>query len=771
MRYKALKIGLIAIFFLVVVTVLWSFLSRRRQMAVIPQGSLLPSAVKRRIVQFEYDERKRGKTVFHVQAELSTESEQGVHTLRNVELIRYDAGGKASDTVSAREAVYKIAQKQIEFSGDVRIELSDQTKIFSQQTRADLNKEVIFIDESFSFDQGPATGKGKSLTYRVPGKEVEVAGLFQLTIPDPPGRLELQAKGARYHVSRGRIELEGEAEISDPKGRLSGDRMEILLTGEKQIEEIRATGNARFRSHTRQTFSGDQIHVVIDHSSQQIQYFEVLGPPRASYEEKTLEGVHHLEAERIRGKIGSRDAVLKQISARGNVVFHSTALKISPSSADRLTAWFLGKDRKLKRLELQGKVRLARNVQAVSGVRSEKFRGNFLRLDFLAHQRLDLVTARGNVDMELNSERGYRHLFAKESVLANYRSGVLESIVSKKDCVLEGQDGSGKRLLRAPLIHARYREGVLEQVLAEGGVILESTEEGATRHTSSERLSALYKEGTLFQATQSGHFHFWEKSDFGEFPRTDLRAERAVFTVAQGKVRITGKKAPVLESADTKTSARRFVVDRKTSKISAFEEVRSVLWEEETVVTASHMEADPNTGWVEYTGNPRILREGSVISGRRVRFNSNSQQLVVEEKVESVLTQESEAGLKKYWIKADHLLYLRGQLLARYEGRVRAKTDDLGVQSLFLDVFFSCPGGTGPREIVARGGVRMTHRDRKAEGDRAVYYPSEEKVVLTGQPARVFEAEKGKSSGGQLTFYIRENKILVEGPLNSTEKP
>ena len=392
-------------------------------------------------------------------------------------------------------------------------------------------------------------------------------------------------------------------------------------------------------------------------------------------------------------------------------------------------------------------------------------------LDFSAQQRFDRVTARGNVDVELNSERGYRRLFAKESVLANYRSGVLESIVSKKDCVLESQDGFGRRLLRAPLIHARYREGVLEQVLAKGGVVLESTEEGATRHASSERLNALYKRGKLFQAIQSGHFHFWETSDSGQFSRTDLRAERAVFAATQGKVRITGKRTPVLKSADAKTFARRFEVDRKTTKIYAFEQVRSVLWEEGTVVTADYMEADPNTGWVEYSGNPRILREGSVISGKRVRFNSDSQQLVVEKKVESILTQENEAGLKKYWIQADRLVYLREQLLAQYEGRVRVKTDDLGVQSPSLDVLFSSPGATGPTEIVARGGVRMTHRHRKAEGDRAVYYPSKEKVVLTGEPARVFEAEKGKSSGGQLTFYIRENRILVEGPLNSTEQP
>ena len=770
MRSRALKIGLSVVLFLVVVTILWSFLSRRRQAALIPQGSLLPPEISRRIVEFEYTERKGGKPVFHVQAELSSESGSGIHTLEGVELSRYDEAGELADKVSAREAVYKIADKKIEFSGDVRIELSDQTRIFSQRTRADLEQEVIFIDESFHFDQGRATGKGRSLIYRIPRQEVEVVGRFQLVIPNGPDRIEAQARGAKYCVSSARIELEGEAEISDSQGRLSGERMEILLTEEKQIRKVVALGEARFQSHTQQTFSGDRIHIALDSDSQLIRYFEVVGAPKASYEESTPRGVHHLEAERIRGKVGARDVGLKQISARRDVTFHSSALQIRSASANHLTAWFLQDGRGLKRLELKENVSLVRNLETPHAVGSEKLRSHFLRLEFSGQQSLERVMAQGNVDIELNSQQGYRHLFARESVQVNYRGGVVENIISKENCVLESLDHSERQQLRAPLIRARYREGVLEHVFAGEGVVLELAAKGSTRQARSQRLNAVYKEGRLFEAVQSGQFHFWEKSNSDQLRRMDLKAERAVFSARQGKVTITGKKAPMLESADTKTFARYFVVDRETARISAFEEVRSTLrqgstlWQEGTVVTAARMEADSDTGWIEYSGNPRILREGSVIAGKRVRFSSRLQQLVVEEKVESVLTQEGEEGPKEYWIEADRLVSLREKGVARYEGNVRVKTDDLQVRAPFLDVLFSSQGSTAPREIIAQGEVHMTHRDRKAQGNRAVYYPLKEKVVLTGNPACVFEAAEGNSSGRKLTFYIRENKILVEGP-------
>ena len=65
---------------------------------------------------------------------------------------------------------------------------------------------------------------------------------------------------------------------------------------------------------------------------------------------------------------------------------------------------------------------------------------------------------------------------------------------------------------------------------------------------------------------------------------------------------------------------------------------------------------------------------------------------------------------------------------------------------------------------MAWGGVEITQGDRTAQGDQAVYYPIEEKVVLTGDPAQVVESNKDTVTGRQLTFFIGDERLLIENP-------
>jgi hypothetical protein len=48
-------------------------------------------------------------------------------------------------------------------------------------------------------------------------------------------------------------------------------------------------------------------------------------------------------------------------------------------------------------------------------------------------------------------------------------------------------------------------------------------------------------------------------------------------------------------------------------------------------------------------------------------------------------------------------------------------------------------------------------------GEKLVYTASEDKFVLTGGPPSIFDAEHGKITGDSLTFYNRDDRVLVEG--------
>ena len=154
--------------------IVWSFLSRRQEGIVLPDVPILAPDISRQTTQFEYAEHKSGKTVFTVYAETSTQTVSQVHTLQNVTFTYYDEDEEPSDVISAQEAVYRIPEKQIEFSGDSTIQLADGTEVFSDELRADLVAESAVIQRSFRFKKGNIEGSGESLTYSFPRRELQV---------------------------------------------------------------------------------------------------------------------------------------------------------------------------------------------------------------------------------------------------------------------------------------------------------------------------------------------------------------------------------------------------------------------------------------------------------------------------------------------------------------------------------------------------------------------------------------------------------------------
>jgi len=74
---------------------------------------------------------------------------------------------------------------------------------------------------------------------------------------------------------------------------------------------------------------------------------------------------------------------------------------------------------------------------------------------------------------------------------------------------------------------------------------------------------------------------------------------------------------------------------------------------------------------------------------------------------------------------------------------------------------FSGPGQLD--HMVAEGDVVIQQPTRRADGQKLVYTAAEDKFVLTGGPPSIFDAEQGKITGVSLTFFRRDDRVLVEG--------
>src|SRR5690606_12069904 len=72
------------------------------------------------------------------------------------------------------------------------------------------------------------------------------------------------------------------------------------------------------------------------------------------------------------------------------------------------------------------------------------------------------------------------------------------------------------------------------------------------------------------------------------------------------------------------------------------------------------------------------------------------------------------------------------------------------------------------KRSIADGNVVMTQPNRKATGDHVDYDAVAEVAILKGDPATVRDAESGSTSGGEITVYMKENRVVGSNPVRKT---
>jgi lipopolysaccharide export system protein LptA len=77
------------------------------------------------------------------------------------------------------------------------------------------------------------------------------------------------------------------------------------------------------------------------------------------------------------------------------------------------------------------------------------------------------------------------------------------------------------------------------------------------------------------------------------------------------------------------------------------------------------------------------------------------------------------------------------------------------------------PAPSQIERIVAEGQVNIQQPNRRATGQKLVYTASDGKFVLVGGPPSIFDAERGKITGGSLTFFNRDDRVVVDSNSSS----
>jgi lipopolysaccharide export system protein LptA len=331
-----------------------------------------------------------------------------------------------------------------------------------------------------------------------------------------------------------------------------------------------------------------------------------------------------------------------------------------------------------------------------------------------------------------------------------------------------------------------------------------STTPGQPEKVSTARnLDVLFgPDGSAEKLVQTGDFQYHEASGKPDTAGRSAFGEVATYTPGDYMLVLTG--SPRIIDSGTTTTAEVIRINRQTGDGFADNDVKTtysdlkpqpngaLLANSDPIhVTAQHMTGQKQPGVAHYTGNVRLWQTDNVVRAPRIDFDNQKRSIVAEsdrsQTVSSLFVQQGEGGkLTPVDVTSDRLTYVDEERRARYTGNVLARSPTETITAKQIDVFLkpadaedknaapqkksAIPGANGPSQIdhmVAIGNVVVTQPNRRAVGDRLVYTADDARYFLTGKSPSIFDAEHGTVWGDSLTFYSRDDRVLVESKRTS----
>ena len=193
-------------------------------------------------------------------------------------------------------------------------------------------------------------------------------------------------------------------------------------------------------------------------------------------------------------------------------------------------------------------------------------------------------------------------------------------------------------------------------------------------------------------------------------------------------------------------------------------------------VTSNSMNVQRQSGIARYLGNARLWQAANVVEAPSIEFDRLNRSLVAQgtasTPVTSVFVQIDKAGKSTpAVVTAARLVYNDSDRRAHYTGGVLARGENMTMTSTRADIILAPAGSRSAQvsvsasrldQIIATGNIVVQQQIRRATGEKLVYTAADEKFVMTGGPPLLADSEHGTIRGDSLTFYTRDDRVLVE---------
>ena len=786
------------------------FYARSRERSVLKQ---IPEKIGLNISQtangFKLSKSEGGRTIFTVEASNVTEFKlNGRAELRKVSIVVFGKDSSRYDRISGDDFSYDQKTGNIVANGEVQIDLDANP---SGQTGPDQAaprelKNPIHLktsDLSFNRDTGVATtdarvefrtaeATGWALGARYNGHNNNLVLPSRVHISMSERHSELEASSAVVTNDPHVIVMQGPV-LQQPTGILRSREATLFLGPTNNVERVLAKGDVQ--ADTREGQKGKR-----DAESQRNS--ENVGKDESAIHARSDTGELFLTGQQNQ---------LQRAILTGNVRVDRVGSETMQGTAGRAVLTF-STDNQLDKVRAEEGVHLIQHAAAGSpqsaqqtGAVAQNFDIESPIIDFFVRngRTLDRAVTAGAARITIRpSDAAVTPVKAGSATNAGQETVIT---AGKFDAHFQPMPDGKSRLAS---VHGEP-----------DAKIVSTAPDQPDRISTSQTIDAVFlPQGGIESLTQQGAVAYTD-TDVPE-KRTQAWADRARYTPADQILTLTGN--PRVVSGSMATTSRTVRINRGTGDSFAEGDVKTTYSDVKEQpngallassspihVTAMSMTAHNAPSQATYTGKARLWQDANVIEAPTILFDRERRFVLAKgtaaQPVSTIVVQLSqgesggstngslgkdgsakphgkgtEAGQSPIAITGLQLTYSDAERKAHYEGGVTAKGATFTETSKTLDAYLSPRAGAepgkanqtllGPSQLdhmVAEGSVVVVQPNRRAVGDKLVYTAADDKFVLTGGPPSIFDAERGKITGVSLTFFRRDDRVLVEGEASS----
>ena len=690
---------------------------------------------------FSISKSQQGRTLFKVSASNVVQFKQGGRTqLHNVKITLYGRDSSRYDRISGSDFEYDPTTGDISTTGTVRIDLQGNPEGISRPDQAvpPEPKNPIHVETNgliFNRNTGDASASGK-VELQTPQASGSAIGLHyiakigtmnllsavvvDLTGPQPSHLTAERAvvtKDPRLVVlTHPRLTREGQTSWAD--------KATVFLRPDDTVERVLAEGNVQSELHGKSQ-----------------------GRAQSDRAEIFLEGPRDL---------------LKQADFTGNVHLFSEGPQPAQADAGHVVLHF-SSQQVLQTVHAEDGVRLAqKNVsgQAAAEGPVPAGRPNAQDLEMTA-PAMDFRVADG------------RLLKSAET------SGPPQILITQSET-------KQKTVVTAAKFNARFTDqNRIASLHGEPDAKIVNNSPGQPDRVSTSRmLDVLFRpEGGIASIVQTGSFAYADDTH-------KASAQRATYTTSDQMLALNGN--PRVSGQGMTTTAQVVRINRATGDAFADGNVKTTYTEikaqpqggmlassDPIHVTSRSMVAHRTPDVADYIGNARLWQDANVVEAPTIHFDRGNRSLLAQgnssQAVSTVLVQQEKNGnVTPVTVKSPRLTYTDDDRKVVLDGGgVTVTGSDSTMTGQWMNVFLrprteaasgATTGSPGQIDrIHAQGNVVVVQPARRATGDRLDYTAADDKFVMTGGPPSIFDAEHGKVTGDSLTFFRRDDRVLVEG--------